>query len=181
MSNALSVGAFLQPLSGAYPFGFRSSEGRRLAVVERYVGGDDTSAQAFDPIAKLAAHLFDAPIAFCTLVERNRIRLLGVYGFDSTRELPHEPGFCANAIERQLPYVIEQADVDPRSRQHSLVNGHENVRFYVAVPLHVDGQNVGTLCVLDRVARRADVEVVEMLEVLAELAVDRLKRYAAAA
>jgi len=181
MSNGLSVAAFLQPLSGAYPFGFRSSEGRRLAVVERYVRGDEVSAQAFDPIARLAAHLFDTPIAFCTLVERNRIRLLGAHGFDSSRELPHEPGFCANAIERQVPYIIEQADIDPRSRQHSLVTGHENVRFYVASQLRVDGQNVGTLCVLDRVARRADIEVVEMLEVLAELAADRLKQYATAA
>jgi GAF domain-containing protein len=181
MPNALSVPAFLQPLAGAYPFGFRSSEGRRLAVVERYAASETVAAQLFDPIARLAAHLFDTPLAFCTLVERERIRLLGAYGFDSARELPNEPGLCTSAIAQHVPYVVEQADLDARTKQHSLVTGHENVRFYVAVPLRVDRQNVGTLCVLDRIARLADPQAVELLEILAELAVDRLERRAVAA
>ena len=181
MPYGLSVSALLQPLAGSYPFGLSTSEGRRLAVVERFAAPELAFADAFDPIARLAAHLCETPIAFCTLVERQRIRLIGSYGFENLRELPNEPGFCASAIAQHVSYAVEQADVDSRTKLHTLVTGPENIRFYVGVQLRSGDQNVGTLCVLDRVARRADGQAVELLDVLAQLAVDRLERLAAAA
>ncbi len=178
MPYAPSISRFLQPLAGAYPFGLASSEGRRLAAVDRFVGNEITFADGFDPIARLAAQLCDTPLAFCTLVGRDRIRLIGMHGLDTLRELPREPGLCATAIAQHVPYVVEQADVDARTKAHSLVAGPENIRFYVAVPLRSGRHSVGTLCVLDRVARHADGQAIEALEVLANLAVDRLERQA---
>lgn len=175
------LSAFLQPLAGAYPFGRASAETRRLAAIARYAVDDVGFAEAFDPIAALAARLFETPLALISLVEANRIRLIGSYGFNGTRELPSEPGLCASAIDQHVPYVVEQADVDARTRAHSLVVGSENVRFYAAVSLRApSGSNVGTLAVLDRIARHADRGGVALLETLAALTVDRLERRAAA-
>jgi len=178
---ALSVSSLLQPLAGSYPFGLSTNESRRLAVVERFAAPELTLANAFDPIARLAAHLCETPIAFCTLVERQRIRLIGSYGFRNLRELPNESGFCTSVIAQHVSYAVEQADLDSRTKLHTLVSGPENIRFYVGVQLRSGDQNVGTLCVLDRVARRADAQAVEMLDILAQLAVDRLERFATAA
>jgi len=178
MPYALSVSALMQPLAGAYPFGLTTSEGRRLAAVERYVGSEQSFGTAFDPVARLAAQLCDTPLAFCTLVGRENIRLIGTHGLDELRELPRERGLCASAIAQHIPYVVEQADLDARTREHSLVTGPQNIRFYVAVPLLSGTYSVGTLCVLDRVARHADGETVGLLAELAHLTVDRLERHA---
>jgi diguanylate cyclase (GGDEF)-like protein len=176
LSQGLSLPAFLQPLAGAYPFGISSTEGKRLDAVARYSANDANLEGSFDGIARLAAHLFDAPIGLCTLVKRDGIRAIGNFGLGNRRELPLEPGLCATAIAQHVPYVVESADSDARARAHSLVTGPENVRFFVAVQLRTrTGHNVGTLCVMDRMARHADAQALEFLTSLATLAVDRLE------
>jgi GAF domain-containing protein len=181
MPYAFSLSSFLQPLSGSSPFGVATTETRRLQAVARYETSDESFDAAFDPIAAIAANLLQTPIAFCSIVEAYRIRLIGAYGFRGSRTLLNESGFCASAILQQVPYVIEQADLDSRTRDHSLVVGPEHVRFYVGVPLRTpNGHNVGMLAVLDRIARHADRQSVELLEALATLAVDRLERRASA-
>ena len=179
MPYAFSFASFLQPLGGSSPFGIATTETRRLQAVGRYETSDESFEAAFDPIAELAAQLLQTPMAFCSIVEEFRIRLIGRFGFTGSRILIRESGLCASAVLQQVPYVVERADIDSRTRQHSLVVGRENVRFYVGVPLRTpNGHNVGTLAVLDRIARHADRQSVELLDTLATLAVDRLERRA---
>jgi GAF domain-containing protein len=85
---------------------------------------------------------------------------------------------CAATVAQHVPYVVERADLDTRTRTNSLVTGPENIRYYIGIPLRIADQNVGTLCVLDRVARHADEHAVASLAALAHLATDRLERYA---
>jgi|GEM_PF-1889869 len=175
MSQGLSFPAFLQPLAGAYPFGITSTEGKRLDAVVRYAADGANLDDGFDPIARLAAHLFDAPIGLCTLVERDAIRVIGNFGLGGVRELERVPGFCASAVGQHVPYIIERADQDSRTLAHALVTGPENIRFYASVQLRGrTGVNLGTLCVMDRMSRHADPQALELLATLAALAVDRL-------
>jgi diguanylate cyclase (GGDEF)-like protein len=175
MSQGLSFPAFLQPLAGAYPFGISTTEGKRLDAVGRYAADGANLADGFDAVARLAAHLFDAPIGLCTLVERASIRAIGNFGLGNVRELARLPGFCASAVGQHVPYIVERADRDPRTLAHPLVTGPENIRFYVAVPLRArTGHNLGTLCVMDRMSRHADPHALELLVTLASLTVDRL-------
>jgi len=175
MPQGLSFPAFLQPLAGAYPFGISTTEGKRLDAVGRYAAKGASLEDGFDSIARLAAHLFDAPIALCTLVERDSIRAIGNFGLGKVRELARVPGFCVSAVGQHVPYVVERADQDSRTRAHPLVTGAENIRFYVGVQLRArNGHNLGTLCVMDRMSRHADPQALELLASLASLAVDRL-------
>ena len=57
-------------------------EEARLAAVGRYRDLDVESDAVFEQIAALAARLFSAPMAKVTLVERDVIRLVAVYGVD---------------------------------------------------------------------------------------------------
>jgi GAF domain-containing protein len=181
MPYALSHSSFLQPLGGSSPFGVSRAEERRLKAVERYEASDESFEAAFDPIAAIAAELLQTPLAFCSIVEKYRIHLIGAHGFVGSRTQVNESGLCASAVLQAAPYVVEQADVDPRTSAHSLVTGSQNVRFYVGVPLRTpSGHNVGTLAVLDRIARRADPGAVVLLQTLATLTVDRLERRARA-
>ena len=51
--------------------------------------------------------------------------------------------------------MVEDATLDERFRQHDLVVGETAIRFYAGYPLSTrDHQRVGTLCLLDRQARR---------------------------
>lgn len=179
MPFALSYASFLQPLGGSSPFGGSKAEERRLKAVERYEASDEPFEAAFDPIAAIAAELLQTPLAFCSIVEKYRIHLIGAHGFAGSRTQANESGLCASAVLQQAPYIVEQADLDPRTSAHSLVTGSENVRFYVGVPLRTpSGHIVGTLAVLDRIARRADPGAVALLQTLAALTVDRLERRA---
>ena len=151
-------------------------EAERLAAVARYSILDTPPEGAFDRITRLAAQLFDVPVAIVSIVDHDRIFLKSSHGLPGVFEIPREPGLCSSAIEGRDPYVMEHAVNDPRSAGNALVTGPFGLRFYIGVPLATnDGHNLGTLCVIDREPRVADPQKVEMLASLAKIVVDELE------
>jgi len=55
----------------------------------------------------------------------------------------------------RAPLVVPNATVDPRFMNNPLVTGDPKIRFYAGAPLVCTqgGEHLGTLCVIDRVAR----------------------------
>ena len=152
------------------------AEADRLEAVGRYSILDTPPEGAFDRITRLAAQLFDVPMAIVSIVDHDRIWFKAAHGVAGVSEIPREPGFCSSAIEQDGAYVVADALRDPRSASNSLVTGRFGLRFYVGVPLATsDGYNLGTLCVLDREPKDADPLKVEMLESLAKIVVDELE------
>jgi diguanylate cyclase (GGDEF)-like protein len=148
----------------------------RLEAVRRYAILDTPPEGAFDRITRLAAQLFDAPVAIVSIVDHDRIWLKSAHGLPGVPQIPREPGLCSSAIEGREPYVVEHASLDPRCSGNSLVSGPFGLQFYVGVPLATnDGHNLGSLCVIDREPRVADAEKVEMLASLAKIVVDELE------
>jgi GAF domain-containing protein len=148
----------------------------RLEAVQRYAILDTPAEGAFDRITRLAAQLFDVPIAIVSVIDHDRIWFKSAHGLTGIPEIPREPGLCSTAIEANEPYVLPDASLDERSKNNSLVSGPFGLRFYVGVPLHTnDGHNLGTLCVIDSVAHDVDDVKVEMLGTLAKVIVDELE------
>lgn len=132
----------------------------------------DTAADAdFDRLTGLAATLLNAPVALVTLVDTERQWFRGRTGVDMT-ETPVGISFCAYAIATGDDVtVVEDAEADPRFAGNPLVTGEHHLRFYIGVPIVVGGARLGTLCVLDRVARpRPPPELIIQLQALASLA-----------
>lgn len=87
------------------------------------------------------------------MVDDDKQRFLAKQGTDLTGT-PREISFCTYAIESEETMEVRDAAADDRFRDNPLVTGEEHVRFYAGVPLVSQRGNIlGTLCVLDRVAR----------------------------
>jgi sigma-B regulation protein RsbU (phosphoserine phosphatase) len=161
--------------SSALP-GAPEDEARRLAAVRRYDTLVTPPDGAFDRVAALAARIFAAPMAAVTIVDTDRIWFKASYGLQGLTETGRDPGLCDSAIAMDGPHVVADAGQDLRAVGNVLVYGELGVRFYAAAPLTTaDGYRLGTINVLDTVARRVTPEQLAMLEDLAAIVMDELE------
>jgi len=152
------------------------NEAERLAAVRRYEVLDTPSDGAFDRITRLASVMLEMPISIVSLVDHDRIWFKSAAGLDGVEQLDREPGLCASAILGEIPWIGEDAAVDPRALANPLVAGEFGLRFYAGCPLRTrDGYNLGTLCVIDKEPRTLTDEQVQVLEDLAAIVVHELE------
>ncbi len=130
------------------------TEEQRLQALYRLQILDTESDLAFDNLAKVAASLFDVPVVLVSLVDKYRQWFKTRIGV-SVHELPREGSFCTHAIQANDIFIIEDALLDERFVNSSLVTGEPYIRFYAGVPIRAeDGSNVGTLCLIDTQPRQ---------------------------
>jgi len=150
-------------------------EALRMAAVRRYDILDTPPDGAFDRITSLAARRFGVPIAIISIVDEDRIWFKSHHGLP-VKEIERAPGLCASAILGDVPYLLTDASVDPRSLANPLVAGDFGLRFYAAVPLTTsDGYNLGTLCVIDKEPRAINDAQIEDLKDLAAIVMDQME------
>ena len=152
-----------------------ANEVERLAVLRRYEILDTPPDGNFDRITAIAARLFDVPISIISLVDNDRIWFKSHHGLPDL-EISRDPGLCASAILKNEPHIISDAFNDPRALSNPLIAGKFGLRFYAGVPLHThDGYNLGTLCVIDRKARKINHEKMQDLQDLAQVVMDQME------
>ena len=77
--------------------------------------------------------------------------------------------FCAHAITADEVMVIPDARGDERFSTNPLVTAEPNIRFYAGAPLRsAEGQNLGTLCVIDQQPHGFSEEQKAVLRMYAE-------------
>ena len=151
------------------------NEAERLSAVRRYDVLDTPPDGAFDRITRLAARQFEVPISIVSIVDTDRIWFKSHHGVD-VDEIGRDPGLCASAILEDEPWVVENAQTDPRTMANPLVAGELGLRFYAGAPLTThDGYNLGTLCVIDREPREFSDEQADMLAELAAVVMDEME------
>jgi signal transduction histidine kinase len=151
-------------------------EEARLAAVRRYDILDTPRDGAFERLTAIAARHFRVPIAIISLVDRDRIWFKSARGLDGVAEIGRDPGLCASAILQDDVWVVERADIDPRTLANPLVAGDFGLRFYAGAPVKTsDGHNLGTICVIDRVPRQITSDEAATLADLADVVVDELE------
>ena len=148
----------------------------RLAALHRYSILDTYPETPFERLTRLAAAIFDAPMALISLLDEDRQWFKSHFGLD-TCETPTGISFCAHAIQSDAVLVIPDATKDPRFFQSPPVMGEPYVRFYAGAPLRTPGGvRIGTLCILDTLPRRALQNTEQqILTDLAALAVDEME------
>lgn len=131
---------------------------------------DTPPDERFDAISQTAATVFNAPIAFVSLVDADRQWFKSRVGLD-VAETARDISFCGHAILGGGPMIVEDAVHDERFYDNPMVTGEPFIRFYAGTPLEApNGQRIGTLCVADRKARTPTPEQRKLLEHLAKWA-----------
>ena len=126
-----------------------SSEKDRLQALYDLGILDTAPDPDFDRITRLAAAIFGTPLAFISFLDGSRQWFKSSFGAAVT-ERPRDVSFCAYTILDDAVMVVPDAQKDERFRQNPIVRDHPKVRFYAGAPIVTSqGQNVGTLCVLD--------------------------------
>ena len=151
-------------------------EETRLASLRQLRILDTEPEERFDRITRLAAAVFDVPIALVSLVDRDRQWFKSCYGI-SAKETSREASFCAHVVHNREMMLVTDALMDPRFADNPLVVNEPRVRFYAGCPLILaDGSCVGTLCLVDTRARSLEGRDVGLLQDLRDLAVQELYR-----
>jgi len=152
-----------------------SNEAERLEALRSYHVLDTLAEEAYDDITQLAAFICQVPIAMISLVDGERQWLKSKVGFRQDGAV-RDVTFCAHAILKPKPLVVEDALKDARFARSQLVKRAPRVRFYAGFPLITpEGHALGTLCAIDRKPRRLSRGQIEAMQRLARQVMSRLE------
>ncbi len=131
------------------------NEPQRLAAL-RALDVLDTGPEAeFDALVRTASLVCGVPISLISLIDAERQWFKANIGLPGALETPRDVAFCAHAILGDALFEVPDALVDARFADNPLVSGNPDIRFYAGAPVILsNGHHVGTLCVIDRQARR---------------------------
>ena len=95
-----------------------------------------------------------------TLVDSTRQWFLSSHGIQAT-DTSRDVSFCVHALISPDMLIVPDTSADARFATNPLVTGEPFVRFYAGAPLVApDGSVLGTLCVIDHVARTLESDQV---------------------
>ncbi|MDQ3057440.1 MAG: GAF domain-containing protein [Pseudomonadota bacterium] len=137
----------------------------------------DTPPQAmFDQVVQVASLLCATPIGLVSLVDRDRLFFMARVGVE-VDQVPNQNSLCSHAIlTPQTMLEVHDASSDPRFADSPLVTGPPGIRFYAGVPLvSIEGETIGTLCVIDRQPRTLNESQRVALAALAEITMELLE------
>lgn len=136
---------------------------------------DTPAEEAFDRITRMAAELFDTPIALVSLVDETRQWFKSKVGLDPP-ETPREVAFCNFTIRGDHVMVVPDATEDERFVNNPLVLGDPNIRFYAGAPLRLaSGFRLGSMCIIDTKPRKLSELEQRRLATLAQIVVDEME------
>jgi phosphoribosyl 1,2-cyclic phosphodiesterase/CheY-like chemotaxis protein len=145
-------------------------EERRIASLRELKILDTEPEERFDRVTRLAAALFDVPMATITLVDESRQWFKSCVGL-SSNESPRDASFCAHVVFGCEPIIVPDTFRDTRFADNPLVINEPRIRFYAGYPLMLEGGIcIGTLCLIDTRPRTLDELDLERLHDLADLA-----------
>jgi PAS domain S-box-containing protein len=121
----------------------------RLEAVARFVDFDFESDPELKEIIEMASAVCNTPYALITILDKETQYLKVRKGVTETA-LPRQISFCTHAIKQNDLMLVPDMLKDKRFVNNPSVSGETGIRFYAGMPLTtLDGQKLGTLCVLD--------------------------------
>jgi len=132
---------------------------------------DSDVTPEFDRVARLAAHVLNAPVALVSLVDADRQFFKSCLGlpepWSSERGSPLSHSFCQHPVASREPLLVDDAREHPVLRDNLAIRDM-GVIAYAGVPLiDADGFALGTLCVIDSRPRHWTTHQLQLLRDLA--------------
>ena len=146
----------------------------RLRAVEAS-GLTTTSTHELDVLARVTRQRLRAPMAFVSIVDDRTVYFAGVDGISGeladTRQNSAEASYCQYVVALDDVLVVNDSLRDPLVIDHPATT-EGGVRAYLGVPLRMDGQCLGSFCVVDVRPRRWSDDDLIQLETLAQEALE---------
>jgi len=131
----------------------------------------------FQDLAKLAAKVTGTRISLVNLLDSLTQWSISNYGLDIDQML-REDSVCQYTIMETDHFEVDDLTEDERFKDKFYVTGEPNVKYYYGVPLKTsEGIHIGALCVLDQERKTLEPEKIELLKIIADEIVSRLKTH----
>jgi len=153
------------------PVPLPADESQRLGALERSGWREWPLDAALDGLVELAARLCGTASAEINVVGGEEVRFCATRGMGTPGDaVPRELTFCTwTVLDRDRPTAVPDATADPRFAENPLVLDGV-IGSYQGIPLLVDGQPIGTMCVHDPAPKALAADQLETLRVLAAAA-----------
>lgn len=147
---------------------YPKNEESRLKALYEYQILDTLEEEEFNRITELASILTNCPIAFISIIDKDRQWFKSKRGFDA-KETPRNLSFCQYTILEPNLLELEDATKDSRFAENPYVLGEPNIRFYAGFPIiDRNGYALGTVCVVDDKPKSLNEKQKRGLRLLAE-------------
>jgi EAL domain-containing protein (putative c-di-GMP-specific phosphodiesterase class I)/GGDEF domain-containing protein len=149
------------------------NEEARLDALRQLNLLDTPPSETFDRITRMAAQIFDLPIAAVSLTDSDRQWFKSRVGVDHM-SIPREQAPCAQVAEQAGTLVVPDLLADACYADSPLAKS--GVRFYAGVPLVTGhGFGLGALCVLGTKPRTVSVPEMDALRDLASMVMAQIE------
>lgn len=129
----------------------------------------------FKDLTKLAANVAGTKISLVNLIDSYTQWSVSNFGL-SIDQMPREDSVCQYTIMGDKPFEVADLKEDERFRDKFYVTDEPNLRYYYGLPLTTsEGHNIGALCMLDKELKTISPEKTELLKIIANEIVNRLK------
>lgn len=164
---ALRISAVLDPsrLRKADTSAFDELERQQALERSGVLTRDDDPV--LDRLTETARRAFGTSVAAVTFIESDSQFMKSAVGIEPVT-LPREGAFCDITIRRAAHFVVEDASLDSRYADYSIVTGDEAIRFYAGYPIEApDGHRIGAVCIMDPTPRHFTAVDAHLLRTLA--------------
>lgn len=149
------------------------NEDDRLDALHRLNLLDTPPSESFDRITRMAAQIFDLPVAAVSLTDRDRQWFKSRIGIEHW-SIPRDKAPCAQVAENAATVLIPDLLADDIYSTSLLAS--QGVRFYAGASLTTrEGHSLGALCVLGTDPRDASAEEIAALEDLAKMVMTQIE------
>jgi signal transduction histidine kinase len=131
----------------------------------------------FKDLTLLAAKVAGTEISLINLIDSDTQWSIAGHGI-TTMQIPREESVCQYTIMLDKAFEVSDLSLDERFSTKFYVEGPLGIRYYYGLPLQMSsGVNIGALCVLDSAVKTMPPDKIELLQIIAETVVKRLKSF----
>ena len=129
----------------------------------------------FKDLTRLAANVAGTDISLVNLIDSFTQWSVSTHGM-TVEQMPREGSVCQYTIAADENFEVKDLTTDERFKDSVyLSDDKERLKYYYGIPLKTEGHNLGALCVLDSKLRILSPEKVELLQIIADEIVNRIK------
>jgi GAF domain-containing protein len=145
------------------------NEPTRQLIIQKYKVPTAFQEPIFQEITTLAAHIFNLPVAFLSVVDSAQVDFPATYGVAGLHTLPREAALCSMAVQQHATVVLNSISQGSDS-PHWQTAQRFQMEFYAGAPLLMEQHYaVGALCLSDHQPRAFSAQEEEVLTQLAAI------------